>query len=65
MYLGNAYKGETISPFAKENDEEKAQAEDKMENKKPADKKAKPVEEDKSVKIDCDGLQNRIVDLPR
>jgi len=65
IYLVTLQKG-TISPFAKENDEEKAITEDKQEAKKPddKDKKAKPPVEDKDLKIDWDGIQNRIVDLP-
>jgi len=63
IYLVTLQK-ETVSPFAKESDEEKAIAEDKQESKKPADKKAKPAEENKDLKIDWDGLQDRIVDLP-
>ncbi len=63
IYLVTLQK-ETVSPFAKESDEEKAVAEDKQESKKPADKKAKPTEENKDLKIDWDGLQDRIVDLP-
>jgi tricorn protease len=65
IYLVTLQKN-TISPFAKENDEEKAITEDKQEAKKPdeKDKKAKPPVEDKDLKIDWDGKQDRIVDLP-
>ena len=63
IYLVTLQK-ETVSPFAKENDEEKAQVADKEESKKQADKKAKPANDNKDIKIDWDGMQNRIVDLP-
>ncbi len=63
IYLVTLQK-ETISPFAKESDEEAAKKEDLDEAKKGDDKKPKPAETDKSLKIDWDGLQNRIVDLP-
>ena len=62
IYLVTLQK-ETVSPFAKENDEETAKAEDKKETK-PDDKNTKPANENKDLKIDWEGLQNRIVDLP-
>ncbi len=57
IYLVTLQK-ETISPFAKESDEEKI--------KDPADtaKKKDPVVADKKMLIDWEGIQNRIVDLP-
>ncbi len=57
IYLVTLQK-ETISPFAKESDEEKI--------KDPADTvKPKPTSADKKMlTIDWDGIQNRIVDLP-
>jgi tricorn protease len=65
IYLVTLQKG-TISPFARENDEETAKAEAASETKKPADKdkKANSTEEIKDLKIDWEGLQNRIVDIP-
>jgi tricorn protease len=54
IYLVTLQK-ETISPFAKENDEEKAAADT---GKIPTDKKAQ------GFNIDWDGIQNRIIDLP-
>jgi tricorn protease len=56
LYLVTLQK-ETISPFAKESDEEKI--------KDPGDTaKAKPAPDKKVLVIDWDGIQNRIVDLP-
>jgi tricorn protease len=63
IYLVTLQK-ETLSPFAKENDEEKAKAEDKQASKKPVHKNTKPVKENNDIKIDWDGIQSRIVDLP-
>jgi len=70
IYLITLQK-ETLSPFAKESDEEEAKA-DKTEVVKPDDKNKK--EGDKKepeapkkaevVKIDWDGIQNRIIDIP-
>ncbi len=62
IYLVTLQK-ETISPFAKESDEEKIKepvdtAKSKKEATPPADKK--PV----SLTVDWDGIQNRIIDLP-
>jgi tricorn protease len=54
-------KKETVSPFAKENDEEKATPPDTAKaaaDKKAADKKPE------GLTIDWDGIQNRIIDLP-
>lgn len=62
IYLVTLQK-ETVSPFAKENDEETAKAEDKKETK-PDEKNTKPAVENKDIRIDWEGLQNRIVDLP-
>ncbi|HEY4326281.1 MAG TPA: PDZ domain-containing protein [Mucilaginibacter sp.] len=63
IYLVTLQKG-TISPFTKENDEEAGKKETPETPKKEEDKKAKPAVEEKDLKIDWDGLQNRIVDLP-
>jgi len=63
IYLVTLQKS-TISPFAKENDEEKGKADTAQEAKKPADKKAPKAEKNKDLKIDWDGLQDRIVDIP-
>ncbi len=63
IYLVTLQK-RTISPFAKENDEEKMKADTAQEAKKPADKKEPEAEKNKDLKIDWDGLQDRIVDLP-
>ena len=62
IYLVTLQK-ETISPFAKESDEEKIKepvdtSKAKKETTPPADKKAS------SLTIDWDGIQNRIIDLP-
>ncbi|HTD99488.1 MAG TPA: PDZ domain-containing protein [Mucilaginibacter sp.] len=64
IYLVTLQKS-TISPFAKENDEEAAKTEPAAtESKKPDGKKSTPKEESKDIKIDWDGMQNRIVDIP-
>jgi tricorn protease len=70
IYLLTLQK-ETISPFAKESDEEEAKtekAEEKPEDKsaKDKDKKETPSTEKKNtaVRIDLDGIQNRIIDVP-
>lgn len=56
IYLVTLQK-ETISPFAKESDEEKA--------KDSADtSKAKKETADKKMTVDWDGIENRVVDLP-
>lgn len=63
IYLVTLQK-ETKSPFAKENDMEVVKEEAKEDAKKTD---AKKDEKDKAVeplKIDWDGLQNRIVDMP-
>lgn len=58
IYLVTLQK-ETISPFAKESDEEKIkEAPDTSKAKKETDKKPS------GFTIDWDGIQNRIVDLP-
>ncbi|MFM9910155.1 MAG: PDZ domain-containing protein [Chitinophagaceae bacterium] len=59
IYLVTLQK-ETISPFAKESDEEKIKDSDTAKSKKerPADKKAT------DFKIDWEGIENRIIDLP-
>ncbi len=68
IYLATLQK-ETLSPFAKESDEEKtAKEEEALENKGKKKKKEaeeeNPEEELKEVKIDLEGIQNRIIDLP-
>ncbi len=67
IYLVTLQK-ETVSPFAKESDEEspaKADAdESKSKDKNKKDDKPKPESKVKSVSIDWDGIQNRIIDLP-
>ncbi len=63
IYLVTLQKS-TISPFAKENDEEKVKADTAQEAKKPADKKVPEAEKNKDLKIDWDGMQDRIVDIP-
>ena len=69
IYLVTLRK-DIISPFTKESDEEKVQTE-KTEPEKPAEKSKKdnkiqqPVQEKpKVLKIDTDGLQDRIINLP-
>lgn len=67
IYLVTLQK-ETISPFAKESDEENSK-EIKEEEKPVETKKSKkdaPVEEKKpeNIRIDFEGIQNRIVDMP-
>lgn len=66
IYLVTLQK-ETISPFAKESDEEQIEK-DKEETSKPekdkkSDKKENE-EKEESLKIDLDGIQNRIIDFP-
>ncbi|HEV3413971.1 MAG TPA: PDZ domain-containing protein [Puia sp.] len=61
IYLVTLQK-ETISPFAKENDEEKVAAADT--GKTVTDKKAALDKKPEVLHIDWDGIQNRIVDLP-
>ncbi|MDZ4793634.1 MAG: PDZ domain-containing protein [Bacteroidota bacterium] len=67
IYLVTLQK-ETISPFAKESDEEKISA--GPSGKEPADttkkKEATPATEKKAtgLSIDWEGIQNRIIDLP-
>ncbi len=59
IYLVTLQKS-TISPFAKESDEEKVKADTAQEAKKPNPE----AEKNKDLKIDWDGLQDRIVDIP-
>jgi tricorn protease len=67
IYLVTLQK-ETISPFAKESDEEslkkEAVAEEKTSAKKKTDEKSDSDKKPKPVRIDWDGIQNRIIDLP-
>jgi len=63
IYLVTLQKG-TISPFARENDEEATKGDESpAESKKPEGKKSAPAES-KDIKIDWEGLQNRIVAIP-
>ncbi|MFM2327144.1 MAG: hypothetical protein RIR31_1346, partial [Bacteroidota bacterium] len=63
IYLVTLQK-ETISPFAKENDEETIKP-DTATTGKPADKKTAAADKkDEQLRIDWDGIENRIVDLP-
>ena len=61
IYLVTLQK-ETLSPFAKENDEEEVKDDSSKEDEKDdeKDKKEKKVD----LKIDWDGIQNRIVAIP-
>lgn len=54
-------QNQTVSPLVKESDEEQIKKEEK-ENEK--DKDAKKPEAPASLKIDWDGIQNRIIDIP-
>ena len=70
IYLITLQK-ETISPFAKESDEEEMKAEKtevaKTDDKKDSDKKTTPEPAKKpaaALRIDFDGILNRIVDVP-
>jgi tricorn protease len=58
IYLITLQK-ETVSPLAKESDEEQIKKEEK-ENEKDPKKAEAPV----TLKIDWDGIQNRIIDIP-
>jgi tricorn protease len=67
-------QGETLSPFAKESDEEKAEGEkaekavndtaSKSKKKKSPEEAEDSKEEVEQVKIDLAGIQNRIIDVP-
>jgi tricorn protease len=72
IYLATLQK-ETLSPFAKESDEEKVKEDDNGKKEEEADekdskkkKKGEEGEKDevKALVIDLDGIQNRIIDLP-
>jgi len=74
IYLATLQK-ETLSPFAKESDEEELEEEkaekeegDKKarskKNKKDADADKDAKEEEEPLKIDIAGIQNRILDIP-
>ena len=56
-------QNETISPLAKESDEEEAKKADKAAEK-GAGKTPKKPEAEVAMKIDWDGIQNRIIDIP-
>ncbi|MEJ0056416.1 MAG: hypothetical protein WDN75_12650 [Bacteroidota bacterium] len=66
IYLLTLQK-ETLSPFAKESDEEEVKAE-KAEPAKTDDKAKKdsaaPEKKSEALRVDWDGIQNRIIDLP-
>jgi tricorn protease len=63
-------QAQTVSPLAKENDEEKPKEDEKkdsakVEKTKPADKKnGQPSPAENTLGIDWEGIQNRIIDLP-
>lgn len=59
IYLLTLQK-ETISPFAKASDEEQIEESDEKDNGDDTEKE----EDSKSLKVDLDGIQNRIVDIP-
>lgn len=59
IYLVTLQK-DTISPFAKENDEEEV----KKEKKSEAGTKDKKEDKEKVLKIDWEGFANRIIDMP-
>jgi len=68
IYLVTLQK-ETISPLAKESDEETLQKEEELTEEKKPDKKDKKAKEEnkpdiKLLKIDFDGIQNRIINIP-
>ena len=67
IYLVTLQK-ETISPFAKENDEEgskkEADPEEKPSAKKKKDEKPDAEKKPKAMRVDWEGIQNRIIDLP-
>ena len=77
IYLATLQK-ETLSPFAKESDEEKVEAEngekekgekgsdpaEKKDRKKKKKAEEEPEEEVTPVKIDLEGIQNRIIAIP-
>lgn len=62
IYLVTLQK-ETISPFARESDEEVAKKEEAEANKDKKDT-SKPEKKVDNLKIDLDGIENRIVDIP-
>ena len=62
IYLVTLQK-ETLSPFAKENDEEAGKP-DTSSTGKSAEKKAVTEKKDDQLRIDWEGIENRIVDLP-
>ena len=61
IYLVTLQK-ETLSPFAKESDEEKA--EEEKEDKENGDDKDVKKEEETALKVDLEGIQMRIVAIP-
>jgi tricorn protease len=63
IYLVTLQK-DTLSPFAKENDNEELSAKSKEDEKKEETDKDKKDKKVDLVKIDWDGIQNRIVDIP-
>ncbi|MBP6023327.1 S41 family peptidase [Ferruginibacter sp.] len=63
IYLVTLQK-ETISPFAKENDEEAIKPDTAAAGKSADKKSAAPDKKDDQLRIDWDGIENRIVDLP-
>jgi tricorn protease len=60
-------QAQTISPLAKESDEETIKKEEKENEKKDEkknEKESKKTESPEPLKIDWDGIQNRIIDIP-
>ena len=60
IYLATLQKG-LISPFAKESDEEKVE---KIAEEKKSEENSDKEDEEKTLKIDFDGIENRIVNVP-
>ncbi|MBE9519404.1 MAG: PDZ domain-containing protein [Bacteroidetes bacterium] len=63
IYLATLQK-ETLSPFAKESDEEEAKEEKAEKEKKDQVEDEEAEEKVELVRIDIDGIQNRILDIP-
>jgi len=63
IYLATL-QNETLSPFAKESDEEEAEEEKAEEEKAEKEEGEDPEEEIEPVRIDLEGIQNRILDIP-
>jgi len=63
IYLVTLQK-DIISPFAKENDEEEIKEDKKDEDKSENEDKSEANDKPKNLKIDWDGFENRIIDIP-